>query len=133
MPMTWHSSENLPHQVNACVICRTNFSENDEVLTTVCSHKFHRQCLLNWLKRNLACPQCQTACCNIRDFVTNTGMRTRSKRTVTDANTVCNNPDLGSTGQSNQPEESAMSLPPLFLTGSKHELEKWSNNESKAH
>ncbi|XP_004518589.1 E3 ubiquitin-protein ligase RHF2A-like [Ceratitis capitata] len=110
MPTTRHSNESLPLQVNACVICRTNFSENDEVLTTICSHKFHRHCLLNGIKRNSACPQCQTAC-NIRDFVTNTGMRTRSKRTVTNANTVCNNPDLDSTRHSNHPEEGAMSLP----------------------
>ncbi|XP_036341122.1 ERAD-associated E3 ubiquitin-protein ligase HRD1B-like [Rhagoletis pomonella] len=105
-----HSNENLPPQVSVCVICRENFSENDEILKTVCSHKFHRHCLLNWLKRNPSCPQCRTACSS-RDFLAGTGARSRAKQTATSANSGGNNPNLDSTRQTNQPEEGAMGLP----------------------
>lgn len=75
--MLRHSNEHVPPQT-VCTICRENFSEHDDVLITACSHRFHRNCLMSWLKRNSSCPQCR-ATCSSRDFHTNTDARTRSR------------------------------------------------------
>lgn len=62
-----HSGDNLPHSQSLCTICRESFSDQDEVLVTACRHRFHKQCLLDWLKRKPSCPQCRAAC-TARDF-----------------------------------------------------------------
>jgi len=63
-----HSNEGLATQNDSvCTICRDTFSGSDEMLTTVCNHRFHRTCLLTWLRRNATCPTCRSVC-NSRDF-----------------------------------------------------------------
>ncbi|XP_036347016.1 E3 ubiquitin-protein ligase RHF2A-like [Rhagoletis pomonella] len=62
----------------ACTICRENLGEHDDELVTACSHRFPRNCLLPWLKKNTSCPQCRTVCSS-RDFHQATGCRTRSR------------------------------------------------------
>lgn len=67
--------------VSICTICRENLGEED-LIKTKCSHTFHRNCLISWLKRNKTCPQCRTACdakqLNLR-IISNTGAITRSQ------------------------------------------------------
>ncbi|CAD7001141.1 unnamed protein product, partial [Ceratitis capitata] len=72
------SGENLPPQANSCVICCEIFGDKDEILVTVCSHRFHKSCLLNWLKRNSTCPQCHTKS-HSRELNRNSGVQTRSR------------------------------------------------------
>lgn len=80
-----HSSENL----SVCTICRENVDADANSLRTACGHRFHKNCLVTWLKRSSSCPQCR-AFCNGKDFgisqTPNRGARTRSR-----ANTSANN------------------------------------------
>ncbi|XP_017472291.1 PREDICTED: E3 ubiquitin-protein ligase RHF2A-like, partial [Rhagoletis zephyria] len=66
-----HSNENIPPPTPAistnCTICRENLGSGSNVLRTACNHRFHCTCLLTWLKRNSACPQCR-ANCSSKDF-----------------------------------------------------------------
>lgn len=46
-----------------CTICLTEYEPTDECFTSsVCSHQFHRTCILEWLQRrsNTECPCCRT-------------------------------------------------------------------------
>lgn len=72
-----HSAEDLGAQPKGCTICRRTFKVSDETLVTICSHRFHRDCLLNWLKSHTTCPRCQTRCYS-KDY-SNTGVQTRSQ------------------------------------------------------
>lgn len=42
-----------------CVICKRTLSENEEVVLTDCIHKFHYDCLDEWVKHNPSCPICR--------------------------------------------------------------------------
>lgn len=110
MPLR-HSGESLPGQT-VCTICRESFSERDDVLVTACSHRFHRNCLLSWLKRNSSCPQCRTACTS-KDFHQNTGTRTRSRTAFQEnpSGSSRNEPTTGEKGLQQQQSEGAASMP----------------------
>lgn len=75
-----HSTDNLTDPI--CTICREALGKEDEVLKTSCNHRFHRNCLLSWLKGNKSCPQCR-AHCEGKQFgvktVSGTGAVTRSR------------------------------------------------------
>ncbi|XP_036346513.1 autophagy-related protein 36-like [Rhagoletis pomonella] len=62
-----------------CLICQENISDKDDVLRTACAHLFHRNCLLNWLKRNTSCPQCRATCSSKELTHKTSGVKTRSQ------------------------------------------------------
>ena len=41
-----------------CPICLDKIHQKNEVVLE-CTHKFHRKCILNWLRRNPSCPICR--------------------------------------------------------------------------
>ncbi len=42
-----------------CMICQENFEEGDELAELACQHKFHYNCLDEWIKRRTVCPFCE--------------------------------------------------------------------------
>ena len=43
-----------------CSICFESYEPNDLLITTVCVHSFHKQCLEEWLVAHNNCPLCRT-------------------------------------------------------------------------
>ena len=47
--------------MDTCSICLSDINEqNDEISQLDCSHKYHKECLDNWLKISDKCPFCRT-------------------------------------------------------------------------
>lgn len=44
---------------NMCSICQTDFEPGEEIICTLCIHRYHPDCLWNWLKNNKTCPICK--------------------------------------------------------------------------
>ena len=44
-----------------CVICITDFRDGEQVRTLPCFHKFHKDCIDEWLARDNKCPVCKQA------------------------------------------------------------------------
>ena len=42
-----------------CCICLDTFEENNKSIVLNCSHRFHKECILNWFKKELNCPLCR--------------------------------------------------------------------------
>lgn len=42
-----------------CVVCQEELSENEAIVQMPCSHVFHGQCILQWLKQSHFCPICR--------------------------------------------------------------------------
>jgi len=41
-----------------CVVCRHEYEEGDAMLTLPCKHKYHSECIQQWLQINKVCPVC---------------------------------------------------------------------------
>jgi len=39
--------------------CQDENKETEEFFMTPCKHRFHKECLLNWMKRKHECPNCR--------------------------------------------------------------------------
>lgn len=44
-----------------CAICLEDFEPRQEVMVTPCSHVFHGECILPWVKSSSRCPVCRFA------------------------------------------------------------------------
>lgn len=44
---------------NVCSICIEPFQEKCRIAELICKHKFHKQCIYQWLEHNLNCPCCR--------------------------------------------------------------------------
>lgn len=42
-----------------CCICLDKLEENNKSIVLECNHNFHKECILNWLKKELNCPLCR--------------------------------------------------------------------------
>eukprot|EP01095_Lingulamoeba_sp_RSL-Kostka_P015519 TRINITY_DN7168_c0_g1_i1.p1 TRINITY_DN7168_c0_g1~~TRINITY_DN7168_c0_g1_i1.p1 ORF type:complete len:286 (+),score=103.38 TRINITY_DN7168_c0_g1_i1:36-893(+) len=42
-----------------CAVCKDEFKEGEELIQMPCSHYFHEECLLPWLKIRNSCPVCR--------------------------------------------------------------------------
>ncbi|CAF2547788.1 unnamed protein product [Rotaria sp. Silwood2] len=42
-----------------CAICMDEFKQNDEAKRLPCSHHFHEECILRWLRMHGTCPTCR--------------------------------------------------------------------------
>lgn len=51
--------EPTAHEKKCCSICLTDL-DTERVLRLPCEHFFHKDCLVNWLKRSTVCPLCRT-------------------------------------------------------------------------
>jgi len=45
--------------LDECSICLENYKINDKIINLNCNHKFHKDCLKLWIKKNNTCPQCR--------------------------------------------------------------------------
>ncbi len=59
-----HATDVATEEEPVCTICLTEYEPDDVCFTSsVCSHEFHRTCILEWLERraNTECPCCRTS------------------------------------------------------------------------
>ena len=42
-----------------CTICLEDFKIKDKLIYLPCFHLFHKDCIVNWVKRNSTCPLCK--------------------------------------------------------------------------
>ena len=47
-------------ETEKCVICLEDFVENEKIKILLCLHKFHSQCINQWLGLKNFCPLCKT-------------------------------------------------------------------------
>jgi hypothetical protein len=43
----------------SCSICLERFDEGDLILSGLCSHVYHRECVMTWVEANDSCPMCR--------------------------------------------------------------------------
>lgn len=56
------SPEDFPDPADArCVVCLGDYEAGDQLRRLRCAHKFHVECIDEWLKRNRTCPLCVRA------------------------------------------------------------------------
>jgi len=46
-------------ELNKCTICQDEYVKDDTLLKMECSHDFHKDCLVTWLKQHNTCPVCR--------------------------------------------------------------------------
>lgn len=44
---------------DCCSVCKEDYVDGDEVVTTGCKHLFHACCLATWVKTKKTCPNCR--------------------------------------------------------------------------
>ena len=49
------------HENDSCIICITDFEENDGIRMLPCCHIYHFACVDNWLSRKKTCPMCRSS------------------------------------------------------------------------
>lgn len=42
-----------------CPVCQESFKDEDQVICMPCSHSYHEDCLVTWLKMHNSCPVCR--------------------------------------------------------------------------
>lgn len=47
------------HKHEDCSICLEQLDNENDIITTKCNHKFHKECLSEWKKVNNTCPLCR--------------------------------------------------------------------------
>lgn len=49
---------------DCCCICLEKYYIFNLITTTRCNHKYHKNCISNWLNKYVYCPLCMTSLCN---------------------------------------------------------------------
>ncbi|CAF3347192.1 unnamed protein product [Rotaria socialis] len=52
---------NANPEENKCSICMDNYEKNQTLRRLPCLHRYHKDCIDNWLKKSNLCPICRTA------------------------------------------------------------------------
>ena len=52
-------SGNLAEEYRHCLICLSDFEDDEELRFLECCHRFHSQCIDSWMKSNTTCPVCK--------------------------------------------------------------------------
>ncbi|KAI3466076.1 hypothetical protein Pfo_022739 [Paulownia fortunei] len=50
----------LDQQINFCVICQTDYEDEEDIGTVDCGHEYHRECIKKWLLMKNTCPVCKS-------------------------------------------------------------------------
>ncbi|KAI9008970.1 hypothetical protein CLU79DRAFT_775436 [Phycomyces nitens] len=53
---------NIPEQDRLCVICLSDYEDDDILCQLWCKHHFHKTCVAEWLVLNSKCPMCKRDC-----------------------------------------------------------------------
>ncbi|CEG46000.1 zinc finger protein [Plasmopara halstedii] len=56
---TWTESMQKTDLHNECVICLSDYKENEMVISLPCGHTFHKDCGMTWLVEHNVCPTCR--------------------------------------------------------------------------
>ncbi|KAL2333533.1 hypothetical protein Fmac_014746 [Flemingia macrophylla] len=60
--------ENNPNDKENCAICLEDFEDGEEIgKLDLCAHKFHVQCIKQWLMEKNVCPMCRRKALNINN------------------------------------------------------------------
>ena len=51
--------ESVPSEFRECSICQENLDRNSRILMLPCTHVFHRDCIVHWLRVHNNCPVCR--------------------------------------------------------------------------
>ena len=51
----------LSSRGNECAVCVCEFKQKEVLVLLKCTHVYHEDCLLPWLKRSGTCPTCRAA------------------------------------------------------------------------
>jgi len=51
--------EQQQKEENGCAVCCNGYSRGEEMIQLPCEHLFHRECIMEWLKRQNTCPTCR--------------------------------------------------------------------------
>lgn len=51
----------------SCAVCLEDFEPREEVMLTPCSHMFHEECIVPWVKNHGHCPVCRANFCERRE------------------------------------------------------------------
>ena len=52
--------EEINTSVELCSICIESYLPQQKSITLPCNHKFHSNCIKEWLEQELTCPMCRT-------------------------------------------------------------------------
>ena len=52
--------KNAQNVAEECVICKKNYTLNEDLCINSCLHKFHYDCLEQWIRVKPTCPMCRT-------------------------------------------------------------------------
>lgn len=61
LPRRRLDNEMLPEGSGECTICIQDVSIGDEVVVLPCTHWFHEECIMHWLREHGTCPVCRQA------------------------------------------------------------------------
>ena len=43
----------------SCIICLSEYSMKDLIIKIPCTHEYHNECIIEWMKKNNTCPICR--------------------------------------------------------------------------
>lgn len=55
----WKVSDNTKKTLKDCVVCMTEYNNDETLITLPCFHIYHKDCILEWFKTNDTCPLCK--------------------------------------------------------------------------
>ncbi|OVA06165.1 zinc finger protein [Macleaya cordata] len=59
-PFAYKSQTECKYGVDQCVVCQTEYEEEEPVTTLPCDHTYHLECISKWLQIKKVCPICNS-------------------------------------------------------------------------
>lgn len=61
LPVTEYKNDSnkTENEFNSCRICLSDYEQGDQIRTLPCFHRFHQDCIDQWLQRDTKCPICK--------------------------------------------------------------------------
>lgn len=60
IPCTLETAASLDHETDFCVICQTDYINQETIGTLDCGHEYHAECVKKWLVVKNTCPICKS-------------------------------------------------------------------------
>ena len=57
------NKENFSEENKSCTICMCQYEVDEEYMILPCLHRFHPECIKEWLGRKNSCPNCKDKIC----------------------------------------------------------------------
>lgn len=65
-----HNNKNNSEDINSdganCVVCLKELADENAFVELTCGHRFHQDCILQWLRVQKRCPLCQDTPCSVK-------------------------------------------------------------------